>query len=58
MSFFWVYWYIYLRCTSVKLKGPNHSWELCQKYFYNLEYLDQLKMHFLDWPNVFLQTLF
>ena len=37
---FWAYQYIYLMCTSVKLKGSHHSWELCQKNFYNLEYLD------------------
>ena len=50
------YWCIYLICTSVKLKRPHHSWELCQKIFYNLEYLEWLEMHFPASSKVFLQT--
>ena len=50
------YWCIYLICTSVKLKRPHHSLELCQKIFYNLEYLEWLEMHFPASSKVFLQT--
>ena len=43
---------------SKGLKGLHHIWKLFQKIFYNLEYLDQLKMHSPAWSNVFLQNLF
>ena len=56
-EFFWTHQYIYLICASVKVKGYHHSWELYQFFFYNLKYLDWLKMQFPGWSKVFLQTL-